>query len=130
MFPVTLAFLSRISLEKLKHCTLHTAQKISFPLTIYLVNVTKSAVSCGFITFTEEILHGKLNFLHQCQQRSRDYRLSTFDKEIPNENVSLSFIFNPNLDVYGRFANNKIDNLLEKLLTNNLLNKSLILKKF
>ena len=84
----------------------------------------------ALITFTEEVLHGKLNFLHQCQQRSRDYRLSTFDKEIPNENVSLSFIFNPNLDVYGRFANNKINNLLEKLLTNNLLNKSLILKKF
>ena len=28
------------------------------------VNVTKSAVSCGFDTFTEEILNGKLQFLY------------------------------------------------------------------
>ena len=29
--------------------TTYTAQKISFPLRISLVNVNKSAVSCGFV---------------------------------------------------------------------------------
>ena len=46
-----------------KLCDAYTAQKISFPLRISLVNVTKSAVSCGFLTFTEETLNGKLHFL-------------------------------------------------------------------
>ena len=36
-----------------------TAQK-SFQLTVSSVNVTKSAVSCGFVTFTKETLNGKL----------------------------------------------------------------------
>ena len=36
----------------------NTVQKLSFPLRIYSVNVTKSAVS-----FTEEILNEKLDFL-------------------------------------------------------------------
>ena len=37
-------------------------EKLSFPLKISLVNVTKFAVSCRFalVTFTEEILCGKL----------------------------------------------------------------------
>ena len=35
----------------------NTAQKLSFPLRIYSVNVTKSAVP-----FTEEILNKKLHF--------------------------------------------------------------------
>ena len=39
----------------------YTAQKISFPLRISLVNLTKSAADLG--TFTEEILNGKLHFL-------------------------------------------------------------------
>ena len=38
--------------------THNTVQKLSFPLRIYSVNVTKSAVS-----FTEEILNEKLDFL-------------------------------------------------------------------
>ena len=38
-------------------------KKWSFPLRISSVNVTKSAVSCGFGPFTEEILNGKLHFL-------------------------------------------------------------------
>ena len=38
-------------------------RKWSFPLRIYSVTMTKSAVSCGFVTFTEEILNGKLHFL-------------------------------------------------------------------
>ena len=37
-------------------------KKRSFPLRISSVNVTKFAVSCGFVTFTEEILTGKLHF--------------------------------------------------------------------
>ena len=36
-----------------------TAQKI-FPLTIYSVNVTKSASNCGFGHITEEIFNGTL----------------------------------------------------------------------
>ena len=34
-----------------------------FPLRISSVNVTKSAGNCGLVTFTEEILNGKLHFL-------------------------------------------------------------------
>ena len=37
--------------------------KISFPLRISSVNVTKSAGHADLVTFTEEILNGKLNFL-------------------------------------------------------------------
>ena len=38
-------------------------KKWSFPLKISSVNVTKSAVSCGFGHITEEILNEKLHFL-------------------------------------------------------------------
>ena len=41
--------------------TLH--KKRSFPFRISSVNVTKSAVSCGLFTFTEEVLNGKFHFL-------------------------------------------------------------------
>ena len=36
--------------------TINTTQKIKFFIKDFSVNVTKSAVSCGFCTFTEEIL--------------------------------------------------------------------------
>ena len=46
------------------------AQKLSFPLRISSVNVTISAGNCrkpqetaDFVTFTDEILNGKLHFL-------------------------------------------------------------------
>ena len=35
----------------------------SFPLRIFSVNVTKSVENCCLVTFTEEILNGKLHFL-------------------------------------------------------------------
>ena len=38
-------------------------KKWSFPLSISSENVTKSAGNCWFVTFTEEILNGKLHFL-------------------------------------------------------------------
>ena len=38
-------------------------RKRRFPLRISSVNVTKSAVFCDLVTFTEEILNGKLRFL-------------------------------------------------------------------
>ena len=38
-------------------------KKWSFQLRISSVNVTKTAVSCGFGEFTEEILNGKIYFL-------------------------------------------------------------------
>ena len=38
-------------------------KKWTFPLRISLVNVTKSAVSCDLVTFTGEILNGKLLIL-------------------------------------------------------------------
>ena len=42
----------------------HTVhKKWSLPLRISSVNVTKSAETCGFVTFSEEILNGKLYFL-------------------------------------------------------------------
>ena len=41
--------------------TLH--KKWSFPLRISPVNMTKSAVSCSLVTFTIEILNGKLQVL-------------------------------------------------------------------
>ena len=41
----------------------YNAQKLSFPLRILLVNVTKSAVPTDLVTFTKEILNGKIIFL-------------------------------------------------------------------
>ena len=43
-------------------------KKWSFPLRISSVNVTKSAVSCGFDHTYEDILNGKLHFL--CSENS------------------------------------------------------------
>ena len=41
-----------------------TAQKMKFFIQLALVNVTKSAIDCAdFVTFTEEILNGKLRLL-------------------------------------------------------------------
>ena len=40
-----------------------TTQKWSFLLRISSVNVTKSAGNCDLVTFTEDILNGKLHFL-------------------------------------------------------------------
>ena len=45
----------------LSHFTLR--KKLSFPLRIPSVNPTKSAVSTDLVTFTEEILNGKIHFL-------------------------------------------------------------------
>ena len=48
----------------LKHfCEETLYKKWSFPLRIFLLNVTKSAGNCGLATFTEEILNRKLHFL-------------------------------------------------------------------
>ena len=41
----------------------YTAQKMNFLLRISSVNVITSAGNCGLVTFTEEILNGKLHFL-------------------------------------------------------------------
>ena len=38
-------------------------KNLSFPLRISSVNMTKSAVFCDLVTFTEEILNGKLHLL-------------------------------------------------------------------
>ena len=35
---------------------------MKFPSRVYSVNVTKSAIPTDLITFTEEILNGKLHF--------------------------------------------------------------------
>ena len=37
-------------------------QKINFSIKISLANVTRSAVSWNLVTFTEEIVNGKLHF--------------------------------------------------------------------
>ena len=37
------------------------------------VNVTKSALNCGFVTFTGEILNGKLHFLCSADDYESDY---------------------------------------------------------
>ena len=53
-------------LEMLSVCyfnTPPTKKKKSFLLKISSVNVTKSSVSCDLVTFTEDILNGKLHFL-------------------------------------------------------------------
>ena len=44
-----------------KHLTLH--KKWSFQLRIFSINVSKSARTADLVTFTEEILIGKLQFL-------------------------------------------------------------------
>ena len=38
-------------------------KNLSFPLRISSVNMTKSTVFCDLVTFTEEILNGKLHLL-------------------------------------------------------------------
>ena len=48
-------------IAKSKYC--HYTKKCSFSLRISSVNVTKSAVFCGLVTFTEEIFNEKLHFL-------------------------------------------------------------------
>ena len=50
----------KIFLCKLDHVT---AQKISFLLGISSANVTKPQETADMVTFTEEILNGKLHFL-------------------------------------------------------------------
>ena len=69
IFKPTLLLCSFWLLLGLVKVSLH--KKWSFPLRISSVNVTKSSVSCGFgpqfpkdlVTYTEEILNGKLHFL-------------------------------------------------------------------
>ena len=41
---------------------INAAQKINFSIKISLANVTRSAVSRYLVTFTEEIVNGKLHF--------------------------------------------------------------------
>ena len=53
-------WVSNTPLKMIARNTLH--KKWSFPLRISEVNVTKSAVSTGFVTSTEENLEGKLHF--------------------------------------------------------------------
>ena len=55
----------------------------TFPLRIYSVNVTKSTVSCGLVTFTEEIFNRKLHFL--CSDTAHFWQeLSLSIQEIKN----------------------------------------------
>ena len=49
-------------------------KKLSFPLRISSVNVTKSACPADLVSFTEEILNGKLIFVH-----GKDAVLSLFN---------------------------------------------------
>ena len=46
----------------------NTAQKKSFPLKISSVNVTKPMETADLVTFTEEILNGKLHCLYSVRQ--------------------------------------------------------------
>ena len=39
-----------------------SAQKVKFTIKKFSVNEIRSAVSCGLVTFTKEILSGKLQF--------------------------------------------------------------------
>ena len=59
--PSSIGFLQMISLNKFAGYSLH--KKWGFPLSISSLNVTKSAGNCDLVTFTEEILNGKLHFL-------------------------------------------------------------------
>ena len=53
-----------------KRITLH--KNWSFPLRILPVNVTKSPANCGLVTFTGDILNGKLNFLCSVSDNNRN----------------------------------------------------------
>ena len=71
----------------LSHFTLR--KKLSFPLRIPSVNPTKSAVSTDLVTFTEEILNGKIHFLcrKECKKQYTNIfllpRLHTLRKKRP-----------------------------------------------
>ena len=68
-------------LEMLSVCyfnTPPTKKKKSFLLKISSVNVTKSSVSCDLVTFTEDILNGKLHFLWSVSPRTHSKKCSKF----------------------------------------------------
>ena len=67
-------------LEMLSVCylTLPPQKKKSFLLKISSVNVTKSSVSCDLVTFTEDILNGKLHFLWSVSPRTHSKKCSKF----------------------------------------------------
>ena len=88
-------------------------KKCSFPLRISSVNVSKSAVSCGFVRFTDKIVNGKLYFL--CNDKSgcyfacilelilhkqqRFFMSITMHKKCPNTDFFLVSLF-PYLDTF------------------------------
>ena len=67
-------------LEMLSVCYFNTppTKKKSFLLKISSVNVTKSSVSCDLVTFTEDILNGKLHFLWSVSPRTHSKKCSKF----------------------------------------------------
>ena len=66
-------------------------KKWSFPLRISSVNVTKSAVSSGFVTFTEAILNGKLHFL--CSEPYKNGVSNAHHNYSFGLNVETKFVF-------------------------------------
>ena len=76
-------------------------KKGSFPLRISLINVTKSTKTADLVTFTEEILNGKLQFLRSVpisypwkHQEIKDFLLLSESKKWENwPEISLSWAF-------------------------------------
>ena len=70
-------------------------KKWSFPLKISSANVTKSTGSCGFrpqvpadfVTFTEEILNGKLHFLCSVNDKKVQHILVASDLDIQEKHT-------------------------------------------
>ena len=71
-------------------------KKRSFPLRISSVNVTKYAVFCGLVIFTEEVLNGKLHFCVQWKTYSehcQTFKIERFAKRIMSKCRGATIIF-------------------------------------
>ena len=87
------AAVTSLKLKSLKTLKIHTAKKLSFQLRISSVNVTKSVVSCGFVTFTEETLNGKLYFLCSNMHLRKVTQILLCDEIFPQRNYSNMIFF-------------------------------------
>ena len=97
---------SKLIWEIAFHCT----KNWSFPLRVFSINVTKSAVSCGFVRICWRNLQWESSFLVQCLWC---FGITVIWKEIVRFNVFLVYIsFNGIISVQSNFNMQKIQYLL------------------
>ena len=93
-----------------KHLTLH--KKWSFQLRISSINVSKSARTADLVTFTEEILIGKLQFLCSVEWISIQFASNENSLIESSMNVLGTLLYKVFNGCFGHF---NIHNLFEKI---------------